>query len=244
MICQVRFPTILRIESELPANFQDRIRAKFPLFNESSSEGQIEIPQEIAKLLSRQLDVPGQNYNFVSEDRSWGVNLTRDFLALSCRKYERWERFLERLEIAMSALNDEYHPSFFSRVGLRYQNAIHRSRLDLSDKSWSQLLRTEIAGELGNDDFAKCIKIFKKDVQFVLADGTQTRMLNGLTKTKTTEEEVYVIDTDFFTTERTEVPDAWEKLKRFNEYARSIFRWSIADELHRAMGPKQIDGHR
>jgi len=32
VICQVRFPRILRIDSELPVAFQEAIRDQFPLF--------------------------------------------------------------------------------------------------------------------------------------------------------------------------------------------------------------------
>ncbi len=34
VICQVRFPPILRIDSEIPAVFQERIRKDFPEYNE------------------------------------------------------------------------------------------------------------------------------------------------------------------------------------------------------------------
>ncbi|MBL8785507.1 MAG: TIGR04255 family protein, partial [Deltaproteobacteria bacterium] len=34
VICQVRFPRILRIDNELPADFQDAIRGQFPHFAE------------------------------------------------------------------------------------------------------------------------------------------------------------------------------------------------------------------
>src|SRR5438128_2527221 len=112
VICQVRFPTILRVESELPSAFQDRIRETFPIFNESSAE-EIGIPPEVAKVLGRQFAeaMPGRNYNFSSEDGTWPVSLTRDFLALTCRKYERWEGFKEQFEISLSAFLAEYKPN-------------------------------------------------------------------------------------------------------------------------------------
>jgi hypothetical protein len=41
VICQVRFPTILRVDSEVPSDFQDRIRGRFPIFSESSDESSL-----------------------------------------------------------------------------------------------------------------------------------------------------------------------------------------------------------
>lgn len=34
VICQLRFPAILKIDSEIPAGFQEKLRASFPLFRE------------------------------------------------------------------------------------------------------------------------------------------------------------------------------------------------------------------
>ena len=34
VICQVRFPPVLRIEAQLPDAFQDRIRDVFPIYND------------------------------------------------------------------------------------------------------------------------------------------------------------------------------------------------------------------
>ena len=37
VICQLRFPSILKIDTEVPAKFQDKIRDVFPNFTESSA---------------------------------------------------------------------------------------------------------------------------------------------------------------------------------------------------------------
>ena len=239
VICQVRFPTILRVESEIPSNFQDLIRDKFPLFKESSEE-EITIPPEVAKVFGRQLGeaMPGRNFNFSSEDETWQVSLTRDFLALTCRKYERWEHFRKQFEIPLSALQNVYKPSFFSRVGLRYRDVIRRSVLDLSGVPWGQLLNAHTAGELGDSEVRETIKSVKKELVFDLPDSAQARMIQGLASSR--GEQVYLIDTDFFTAQKTEVGDVWKRLGSFNRYARWIFRRCISDQLHHAMGPKPI----
>lgn len=54
VICQIRFPSILRIDTEIPAAFQELVRSQFPLFEERQ-EGGIEIPVELSEQLPREI---------------------------------------------------------------------------------------------------------------------------------------------------------------------------------------------
>src|SRR4051794_3088983 len=90
VICQVRFPAILRIDVEPPAAFQEAIRGAFPAFSESAGiEAPLALPVEMAKQLpdaiAKQLGAlrmafnAGQkSYTFASddEDRTWALVLT------------------------------------------------------------------------------------------------------------------------------------------------------------------------
>src|SRR5213592_535127 len=122
VICQLRFPPILRIDTEVPAEYQEKIRREFPLFAEpQDTEASLGIPPEIARLLGGG-EIPirvGKSSQFLSADEQWKVTLTRDFMALSTRKYERWEQFKVHIEKPFDALVSHYQPAFFTRVGLR-----------------------------------------------------------------------------------------------------------------------------
>src|SRR5262249_12393586 len=119
VICQVRFPTILKIASEPPAAFQDRIRVAYPLFQERHSVEIAGMPPGIAQLITKELPFHGGQVacDFTSADQLWTVTLNRDFLALTCRRYERWEEFKAHLEGPLSALTELYSPAFFTRIG-------------------------------------------------------------------------------------------------------------------------------
>jgi uncharacterized protein (TIGR04255 family) len=113
VICQLRFPPILRIDSELPAVYQERIRHQYPLFRQARTlDQQLGVPKEIAEKLAIDLGqvAPGASYEFVSADENWTVSLTRNFLALSTRKYERWEQFTDQLQHPLQSLIDVYKP--------------------------------------------------------------------------------------------------------------------------------------
>src|SRR5687768_11704205 len=130
VICQLRFPTILRITSEPPAKFQEAIRQQFPVLNERRDSPIKGLPAELRAIFPTELlgGASSVAFDFVSEDESLTASLTKDFLALSARKYERWEDFRKVLLDVWGAVCQEYKPAFISRVGLRYRNVIKPSQ--------------------------------------------------------------------------------------------------------------------
>jgi len=159
VICQLRYPTIFRIGAEAPVQFQETIKAHFPIAQQKQIVSQV--PPELVSLLpdavSRNLPVISA-FDFTTRDGACTVTLTRDFLALATKRYERWEWFQENLRIALDALQKAFSVPFFVRVGLRYQNVISRSSLEMEQVSWSLLLNHCVAGELADDNVAEDVR--------------------------------------------------------------------------------------
>jgi uncharacterized protein (TIGR04255 family) len=246
VVCQLRFPSILKIDAELPAKFQDRIRAEYPLLKQQSLlAGGLKLPPELSKLLGEGLlPVAGggqQAYDFSAADSQWQVSLTRESVALTAKRYQRWEEFRGRLVNVRAAFEEIYTPSCYSRIGLRYQDVIRRSVLNLKDVEWAKLLEPHIAGELGAPNIAGATQVAKRELLIKLEDGQgQVKIQHGLARASDTDEVCYVIDADFFTDQRTELQDASGKLAHFNVEAARLFRWCITERLHTAMGPRFI----
>ena len=248
VICQLRFPPILKIETQTPAGFQERIRQEYPLFQERRNEGALALPPEILKAMGEDASnllgsfaVAGMKaYDFATPDQAWRVSLTRDFMAFTSRRYTRWEDFRARLVRVIDALNEEYSPSFCVRIGLRYQNAIKRLDLRLGESPWADLLRPHIAGTLASDEVSSLVQRVATDVAMRVEDWN-VRIRHGFAvQGEAVDPNVYVIDSDFFAEERTEVSHAVERLDHFNREAGRLFRWAIKDRLHEAMGPTGI----
>src|SRR6267143_2345932 len=249
VIAQLRFPAILKIDSALPADFQERIRSRYPDFLERPpADDAINIPQELKANLPQEflkamgLDIQPasakQGYEFISEDKAWKVVLTRDFLALSTQRYTTWEDFSDRLNAPRQALTDCYGPVYYSRIGLRYRDVIRRSVLDLNGVAWTQRLKPHVAGMLASE-VASHVKHTASVALIDLEDGRgQVRIRHTLALLKNPDEECYVIDADFFTDRKTEVGDAIQRLDYFNREAGRLFKWCINDRLHSAMGPR------
>ncbi len=240
VVCQLRFPPILRIEAKPPDEFQDQIRAVFPLIPEPDvpAVAGAGMPREVQQLLKAV--VPGRptQWRFCTEAKDWEVTLAKEFLAVSTSDYTRWEGFRDKLEGPLSALVSQYQPAFFSRIGLRYQNYILRSALEIRDKPWTDLLRPEVTGLLGAT--APDIEEFRSVAVFALPDAGKVRLAAGIAFHASTGEPAFSIDADLFLDKRTEVTDARDRLNALNVKARRLFRWCISDELHGRLEPNEI----
>ena len=155
VICQLRFPPILTINTTEPADFQEAIRTEFPQY----ARRQDAAPPQITGLGGPNPKVeprpPVTNYNFLSADNRWKLNLTRDFIALSTLTYPGWEDFARQLDKPLAAFIRLYKPAYFQRVGLRYLNIVSRTTLDLEDVSWRELFTPAYLGPMAEADLSE-----------------------------------------------------------------------------------------
>lgn len=241
VICQLRFPPILKIDTSIPDVFQENIRSSYPFYQKRLVENILPVelqeilPQEFVNALATK--ARAEIHDFLSDDKSWQLSLAKDFIALSTRRYKRWTEFRERFVKPLDSLVEEYGPAFYVRLGLRYRNIIRRSQLGLIDTSWEDLLAPHIAAPLSNSDISEgeVVDVAHR-IDVALEKGnTFVRIMHGYTHIE--NEICYLIDTDLFSEERTEVHDAIGKFDYFNGQAGRIFRWCITNRLHDAMGP-------
>ena len=239
VICQLRFPPILRIDSENVADFQDAIRQEYPLYSEQEEIPEFPLPEPLADVIKMRHGTNSVK-RFTSADDLWSVALARNFIALTTKRYERWEGFRSRLRSAVDALETIYKPAFYTRVGLRYIDVIRRTELDLTEVRWSQLLSPNILSELGSD-LEHAVKEVKHEALIGLDDAMgEVRVRHGLTTDATSGEETYHIDADFYTNQRTECNAINDQLDYFKTQAASFFRWCLTERLHNAMAPEPI----
>jgi len=246
VICQLRFPPILQIDKEIPADFQEQVRKDFPGFCEKK-EVALAMPQRIQKefpadLLRQMLPKEDKNYEFTSEDGVWTVNLTRTFLALTTRKYTRRDDFKKRLEIPLKALVDIYKPAYFSRIGLRYIDIIRRSALELNGVAWCELLNPYALGLLSAPVVQDRVRSLDSKYEVLLEDNSSlARIAMALVEwQENNNEECFMIDTDFYTTQKTVVADVDGRLDYFHIRASRLIQWLITKRLHDAMEPDTL----
>lgn len=243
VVCQLRFPPILKISHQEPVEFQDEVRFQYPLFEMTRAQ----VPSEISQLAAQlNLPIPGDViYSFKSEDKRWDLSVSKDFIALTTSSYERYEEFKERFEFVLKVFEDIYKPAFYTRVGLRYQDLIIRSKLGIRDKSWSELISKNIASEIYDAQLSSSIESMAKNL-ILITDNGQINWNHGLVVVKESEanskEIAYWFDADFYTEQKIKGKEnVWNVLKQFNQSAGRLFRWSITETLHHAMQPQPVE---
>lgn len=230
------------METSRPVDFQELIRSKFPLFQERSSIPAIQIPEGFEGVVPAEmqqlLQQGDKQFDFSSLDGRKTVSLANNFLSLTTSEYDGWEKFSEEFRGPLNALSQVYRPVSFTRIGLRYQNAILLSELRLPDTGWTDLINPQLAGILTDRDVGvwvnDCIQVMTIPLQGLPA---LVRIQHGFGIEENRNEKVYLIDSDFFIDQPQEVGSAFDILSQFNRKAGHLFRWAISQRLHEAMDP-------
>ena len=241
VICQLRFPEILIIGTEVPAAFQEAIRDEFPRY---SSRKETPVPKLMGTLdnLSLEKQEPTINYQFMSEDGVWRVNLTSRFISLACTRYTRWEDFAGRLDKPLAAFIKIYKPAYFERVGLRYLNFISRKALDLDGTALRELIQPCYLGPLSEDDVSELASgRCSVDAELAIRSGCRVKLHAGpgiVKRGRQQDQEVkFILDQDLFMPGKVPVNYSAGTLQTLHSQAYSIFRGAITDTLHDAMEP-------
>ena len=239
-MCQLRFPTILSIETQPPAEFQETVRERFPRYD---------------CLKEQYKDKSGEtrsqkNHSFFTADGATRLNLTQGFIALSTVHYTGWEDFAGLLDEPLGQFISIYRPAFFERIGLRYVNGFSREKLELTDCRWNDLLQPHCLGPLDCDDVDED-SVLRCGVDFErrLEDRLQLRMHAGPgliqrvlrtpqgVKTQQEQERHFILDLDFFALGNQPLKNTSETLERLHAHADRAFSDAITDRLHEAMEP-------
>ncbi len=242
VICQFRFPAVLKISATAPADFQEAIRDDYPWYEEQA--GGAGLPREIIDLLPSGIPVPGlprqPEYQFFTEDRGRSITLGQEFIAVAENNYQDWASFRKEIEQAERVLREIYTPSFYTHVGLRYRDVLNREKHELREIPWEKLLNPAFIGILGDGRLSGAVQESQARTLLRIPDVDNGFVLieHGLAAREQEEQPVYLIDSDFFTNKRCESHDALQSLDRFNKWGGHLFRWAAQDKLRTALRPR------
>ena len=229
VICQLRFPEILSIQTNIPADFQEAIRRIFPRYAVRKEP----VPSQ---------SQPVNNYQFTSADGMWRVNLTSNFISLACAQYTCWEDFAKMLDTPLAAFIKIYAPAYFERLGLRYVNFISRQQLGLAGVPFKEIMESCYLGILAEEDVVESATgRCSVDVETALRGGCRVKIHAGpgrVNRKGTADPEVkFIFDQDLFMAGNLPVNLSAGALQTLHSQSYGIFRGAITDTLHNALGP-------
>lgn len=244
VICQLRFPEILTIEANIPADFQEAIRDQFPRY---SVRKETPLPKlsGVPGNLQLEKQLPKNNYQFVSADGIWKINLTSQFISLACSRYTCWEDFAAKLDKPLAAFIQIYRPAYFERVGLRYLNFISRNSLGLQDLPYRELIQSHYLGLLADEEIQEGATTRSTiDAELAIRGGCRAKIHAGPGLVKRAgqqdKEPKFILDLDLYMIGNVPVNLSAGSLQTLHAQANSLFRGAITDVLHNAMEPDYI----
>lgn len=244
VICQLRFPEILSIGAQPPVAFQEAIRDEYPQYSALK-----ETPAPRLTGAPGNFAVENQpttiNYQFLSEDGAWRINLTSKFISLACNRYTSWEDFARKLDKPLVAFIKIYKPAYFERVGLRYLNFFSRNALGLQNVPFRDLINPIYLGPLADEEVSevqsgRCTV----EAELTLKAGCRLKLHTGpgmIKRGNQSDPELkFIFDQDLFMPGKVPVNMTTGALNTLHTQAFSIFRGAITDQLHDAMAPTSI----
>lgn len=243
VICQLRFPPILTINNVEPADFQEAIRAEFPQYARRQDTAAPKITGLGGPSPKVEQQPPVTNYNFLSADGKWKLNLTKDFIALSTLRYSGWPEFARMLDKPLASFIRIYKPAYFQRVGLRYVNLVSRRKLGLEDTPWTELIAPAYTGPLQEPDVAEdSVLNCGCDLLVKLDSSCQAKVHAGPGRIKTNvpntpqdPEVKFIFDMDLSMNGQTPCTLAAAALETLHGHSTRLFEGAVTDRLRNAM---------
>lgn len=236
VICQVRFPVILRIAKEQPTEFQERIRQRFPEYG-VEQPFKLSIPGAGA-IGEPSAELPPRLLRFTSKDGNTTATLAVDFFALSTTRYQHWSNFVDDLTVVSKAVEAIYRPAYAGRIGLRYVNRLSRTTTGLDNiQDILGLVRPELTAVLRSEAWSDPEEWTS---QLVLPD-QEGKLALRFVFNSTEAEPYFHLDLDYFEQGKVALSGLNERVNRYHQVIYRAFRWCLFDHSLAVFGSRPME---
>lgn len=222
VVCELRFPTLLELETQPPVAFQKALRTAYPLYEKARS-----MTFQAAGAIAQ-----GVVYSLRSRNRRWVVSLRPSSLALTTEHYAGFDEFESRVNDVVKRTLKLLDTDFFTRVGLRYQNVLPTKQEEI--EGW---LNPVLAGPLTADVLGP-VDMCWQDIRGMtdLGDLPGRYLLRHGVRADLGDLQ-YVLDMDFFA-ENVEAKGLLPILRQMREQCFSLFSWALGPKAREYLGPE------
>jgi uncharacterized protein (TIGR04255 family) len=222
-VCELRFPTLFELEADRPPlGFSKSIRKDYPshelLKNVNLSPGGV---------------AHATAHAFRSRKGRWRVTLRASALSLETSNYDAFSEFADRLRFVVEAAEQTIDSDFFTRVGLRYINA-----LPLNVAEIGELLNQALVAPLADGTFGDVAEHWQR-VRGTTAIGGYT-FQHGVALEPQAGSREYVLDFDFYR-EDVSLKDTVEVVGQLHRMEFAMFDWALGPKAKEFLGPSTLE---
>jgi uncharacterized protein (TIGR04255 family) len=214
--CELRFPTLLRFAPKVPEAFQKALRSEYPNVEQAKVVTGLAVSIDGAE---RQTE---DQYQFKSRNSRWLATLRPSAVGLETSHYPGFPEFAERLEHVVTQARPLIDANFFTRVGLRYINALPFTSAE-GFRGW---LNAALVGPMTDGPYGD-LTTFWQEARGA-APGGEFSFRHGLAPAKNGGQE-YIVDIDFYD-EDVEFADTMTRVRELHEQNHRFFRWVLGPE--------------
>ena len=218
VVCEFRFPTLMELGAERPpASFVSALRKEYPTFERTN---------EVTLGLGTGSTGSNHAHVFRAPKLNWAVSLKQSSFSLETTAYTDFAHMKQRILRVVEAASKIIDSDFFTRIGIRYINAIDRG--ENPAEGW---INPELVGPLRSGAFQGILEYAGK-LQVTAPDGGALVQHGIRLKPKHLDETVqpeYVLDLDVYRNE-VELRDAGTALDAIHSQAFDIFDWALGDK--------------
>lgn len=224
-VCELRFPTLFELTEtdRPPLPFAKALRKDYPT-HELMKDLNVN-PGGLAQATA---------HGFRSKNGRWTVTLRAAALSLETSNYDAFGELEDRLKVLVEAAKNTIDSDFFTRVGIRYINAVPFNVAEIKD--W---VNPVLVTPLGDGTFGDA------DEHSQSVRGTTTvggyNFRHGLSNPASDGSREYFLDFDFYR-EDVAVSDTIDTVRKLHELEFSMFVWSLGEKAKQELGPSTLKG--
>lgn len=227
-VCELRFPTLMELgEARPPATLVTALRKEYP---------HLELANEVT--IGFGGGVPGGNnaHIFRSSKLNWTVSLKQSALSIETTAYTEYDQLKERVLKVVAAATKVIDTDFFTRIGLRYINAIDSENADPTD-GWinPELVQPLLARKFtGIQEYAGRLQLVSDDggCQLQHGIGLRKHLRDGQT-----QHPEYLLDIDSFRND-VSLSDTASALDAMHSQAFNMFDWCLGNKAREYLSSK------
>lgn len=234
VLTEVRFPSILRIESkEAVTSFQERVREQYPFIEQEFTQ---QIHVQIGPGAPVVNPVPGSIWRFWDIERRWRMSLSVSSISLETEQYGSRDEFLLRLVEVLTAVESTFAPRIALRTGMRYIDRV----IGEPFKSIDKLLRPGVLGVI-TPEMHEHVRHAMTEATFKVAEGEMSLRWGILPPNFTIDPGLFspipqpswVLDIDVYSSVQQpfDSQKLTESFRKLAERAYSVFRFMTTEQF-------------